>query len=71
MEREMRKRLNLAFQSFCDKVFRMTNEHVDFDTPFSELAFIGAPHRSSVKLQPTSSCLVHLTEWVCFYFYCF
>nr|CAD2182432.1 unnamed protein product [Meloidogyne enterolobii] len=63
MEREMRKKLNLAFQSFCDKVFRMTNEHVDFDTPFSELAFIGAPHRSSVKLQPTSSCLVHLTEW--------
>ena len=63
MEREMRKKLNLAFQNFCDKVFRMTNEQVDFDTPFNELAFVGAPHRSTVTMKPTSSCLVHLTEW--------
>ncbi|KAI3413953.1 hypothetical protein GPALN_011424 [Globodera pallida] len=63
MEREMRKKLNMAFQNFCDKVFRMTNEQVDFDTPFNDLAFIGAPHRSTVSMKPTSSCLVHLTEW--------
>ncbi|KAL3090098.1 hypothetical protein niasHS_006550 [Heterodera schachtii] len=63
MEREMRKKLNMAFQNFCDKVFRMTNEQVDFDTPFNDLSFIGAPHRSTVSLKPTSSCLVHLTEW--------
>jgi nucleosome binding factor SPN SPT16 subunit len=41
MEREMRKKLNLAFQTFCDKVVRLTNEAVDFDTPFPELAFSG------------------------------
>jgi hypothetical protein len=35
----MCKKLNLAFQNFCDKGFRMTNEQVDFDTPFNELAF--------------------------------
>ncbi|KAH7727557.1 FACT complex subunit SPT16 [Aphelenchoides avenae] len=63
MEREMRKKLNMAFQNFCDKVVRLTNEQVDFDTPFPELAFHGVPYRSSVELKPTSSCLVHLTEW--------
>jgi len=63
MEREMRKKLNMAFQSFCDKVFRLTNEAVDFDTPFPDLGFFGVPYRSCVRLKPTSSCLVNLTEW--------
>lgn len=64
MEREMRKKLNLAFQSFCDKVFRLTNEAVEFDTPFNDLGFYGVPFRSNVRLKPTSSCLISLTEWV-------
>lgn len=63
MEREMRKKLNLAFQSFCDKVFRLTNEAVEFDTPFNDLGFYGVPFRSNVRLKPTSSCLISLTEW--------
>lgn len=63
MEREMRKKLNQAFQNFCEKVVRQTNEAFDFDTPFSELGFFGVPHRSSCTLKPTSSCLVNLTEW--------
>uniref|UniRef100_A0AC34QIB4 FACT complex subunit n=1 Tax=Panagrolaimus sp. JU765 TaxID=591449 RepID=A0AC34QIB4_9BILA len=62
-EREMRKKLNQAFQSFCEKVTRQTNEAVDFDQPFNQLAFTGVPYRSSVILKPTSSCLVNLTEW--------
>ena len=37
---------------------------VEFDLPFRELGFNGAPFRSTVLLQPTSGCLVHLTEWV-------
>lgn len=65
MEREMRRKLNAAFQSFCEKVVRLTNEAVDFDMPFNDLGFIGVPYRSSVSLKPTSSCLVNLTEWVC------
>jgi len=36
---------------------------VDFDTPFRDLGFPGAPFRSTVLLQPTSGCLVNLTEW--------
>ncbi|VDN50299.1 unnamed protein product [Dracunculus medinensis] len=63
MEREMRKKLNQAFQNFCEKVVRLTNEAFDFDTPFNELAFFGVPYRSSCTLKPTSSCLVNLTEW--------
>lgn len=63
MEREMRRKLNQAFQSFCDKVVKQTNDQFDFDTPFSELGFFGVPHRSSCTLKPTSACLVNLTEW--------
>ncbi|KAI6182216.1 FACT complex subunit [Aphelenchoides bicaudatus] len=62
MEREMRKKLNSMFQSFCDKVARATNEQVDFETPFNELGFTGVPFRSTVTLKPTSTCLVSLTE---------
>ena len=41
----------------------LTRNTVEFDTPFRELGFHGAPFRSTVLLQPTSSCLVNLTEW--------
>ncbi|KAE9420524.1 hypothetical protein Angca_003055 [Angiostrongylus cantonensis] len=63
MEREMRRKLNQTFQNFCDKVVKQTNDQFDFDAPFSELGFLGVPHRSSCTLKPTSSCLVNLTEW--------
>lgn len=42
-----------------------TKQEIEFDTPFKELGFHGAPYRSTVLLQPTSGCLVNLTEWVC------
>ena len=42
----------------------MTKQEIEFDTPFRELGFPGAPFRSTVLLQPTSGCLVNLTEWV-------
>ncbi|KAK6014799.1 hydrolase, alpha/beta domain protein [Ostertagia ostertagi] len=64
MEREMRRKLNQTFQNFCDKVVKQTNDQFDFDAPFSELGFLGVPHRSSCTLKPTSSCLVNLTEWL-------
>lgn len=42
----------------------MTKQEIEFDTPFRDLGFPGAPFRSTVLLQPTSGCLVNLTEWV-------
>lgn len=49
----------------------MTKQEIEFDTPFRELGFPGAPFRSTVLLQPTSGCLVNLTEWVSILFYIF
>ncbi|KAK4879994.1 hypothetical protein RN001_008140 [Aquatica leii] len=62
-ERELRHKLKTAFKSFCEKVETMTKQEIEFDTPFRELGFNGAPFRSTVLLQPTSGCLVNLTEW--------
>ncbi|XP_066250840.1 FACT complex subunit spt16 [Euwallacea similis] len=62
-ERELRHKLKTAFKSFCEKVETMTKQEIEFDTPFRELGFPGVPFRSTVLLQPTSGCLVHLTEW--------
>lgn len=45
----------------------MTKQDIEFDTPFRELGFPGAPYRSTVLLQPTSGCLVNLTEWVTYF----
>jgi len=59
----MRKKINDAFMRFCNKVEEISNERVDFDQPFRKLGFMGCPNRSTVLLQPTTSCLVQLTEW--------
>lgn len=34
----------------------------EIDIPFRELGFQGVPFRSNVLLQPTTECLVHLTD---------
>ncbi|KAG0726841.1 FACT complex subunit spt16 [Chionoecetes opilio] len=62
-ERELRHKLTSAFKSFTEKVETMTKHQIEFDTPFRELGFPGAPYRSTVLLQPTSGCVVNLTEW--------
>nr|XP_027230811.1 FACT complex subunit spt16-like isoform X2 [Penaeus vannamei] len=62
-ERELRHKLTSAFKSFTEKVETMTKHQIEFDTPFRELGFPGAPFRSTVLLQPTSGCIVNLTEW--------
>ncbi|KAK3882667.1 hypothetical protein Pcinc_012963 [Petrolisthes cinctipes] len=62
-ERELRHKLTSAFKSFTEKVETMTKQQIEFDTPFRELGFPGAPFRSTVLLQPTSGCVVNLTEW--------
>lgn len=63
-ERELRQKLKTAFKTFCEKVEQMTKQEVEFDIPYRELGFPGVPYRSIVLLQPTSGCLVNLTEWV-------
>ncbi|PVD20893.1 hypothetical protein C0Q70_19056 [Pomacea canaliculata] len=62
-ERELRQKLKSAFKSFCEKVEAITKQEVEFDMPFRDLGFHGVPFRSTVLLQPTSGCLVNLTEW--------
>lgn len=35
---------------------------MEVDIPFRELSFEGVPFRMSARLQPTTECLVHLTD---------
>lgn len=58
----MRRKLNMAFKNFIEKVEAMTNHSISFEKPFRDLAFNGTPYRSMVLLQPTSSCLINITE---------
>jgi len=62
-ERELRHKLKGGFKGFCDKVEGLTKGSMEFETPFRDLGFHGVPHRETVHLQPTSSCLVNLTQW--------
>uniref|UniRef100_UPI00358DD996 FACT complex subunit SPT16-like n=1 Tax=Myxine glutinosa TaxID=7769 RepID=UPI00358DD996 len=63
LEREMRHKLKTAFKAFIEKVENLTKEELEFEIPFRELGFNGAPFRSTVMLKPTSSALVNVTEW--------
>jgi nucleosome binding factor SPN SPT16 subunit len=61
-ERELRQKMNDEFQKFVRKVEEAAGGALEFDIPYRELGFHGVPHRSSVFMQPTVNCLVHLTE---------
>ncbi|XP_075068227.1 FACT complex subunit SPT16 [Mixophyes fleayi] len=63
LEREMRHKLKTAFKNFIEKVESLTKEDMEFEVPFRDLGFNGAPYRSTCLLQPTSSALVNTTEW--------
>ncbi|XP_061109430.1 FACT complex subunit SPT16 [Conger conger] len=63
MEREMRHKLKSAFKNFIEKVETLTKEALEFEVPFRDLGFQGAPYRSTCLLQPTSSSLCNVTEW--------
>lgn len=68
-EREMRKRLNLAFKEFCSKVEKVAAHydfHLNVDVPFKKSGFQGNWSKEMVLLQPTTHCLVNLTEWPSF-----
>eukprot|EP00981_Chlorochromonas_danica_P000694 scaffold147_cov164-Ochromonas_danica.AAC.11 len=68
-EREMKRRLNMAFKDFCAKVEKVA-AHYEFnlqvDVPFRKSGFEGNWSKEMVLLQPTTHCLVSLTEWPSF-----
>ena len=66
MEQEERRRralLDKEFKSFAEKIENASSDHsMTVDVPFREIGFNGVPHRSNVFMQPTTSCLIQLTE---------
>jgi nucleosome binding factor SPN SPT16 subunit len=66
MEQEERRRraaLDKEFKRFAENI-QSADHDSDFgvDVPFRELGFGGVPNRSNVLMQPTTDCLVQLTE---------
>ncbi|KAF2202190.1 SPT16-domain-containing protein [Delitschia confertaspora ATCC 74209] len=62
-ERRRRAALDKEFKNYAEKIADAArNEGVAVDIPFRELGFNGVPARSSVLIQPTTDCLVQLTE---------
>ncbi|KAJ7286043.1 FACT complex subunit SPT16 [Mycena rebaudengoi] len=65
-ERKRRQMLNKEIEAFAQKIAdaatASNGEALDLDIPFRDLSFEGVPFRTSVRLQPTTECLVHLTD---------
>ncbi|CAG8556371.1 17349_t:CDS:10, partial [Funneliformis caledonium] len=61
-ENGRRALLNKEFKAFSEKIAEASEGRVDVDIPFREIAFQGVPFRTNVLLQPTTDCLVHLTD---------
>lgn len=68
-ERDRKNKVNMDFQSFVNRVNDLWGQpqfsglDLEFDQPLRELGFHGVPHKSSVFVVPTSSCLVELVEF--------
>ncbi|KAA1474845.1 FACT complex subunit SPT16 [Dentipellis sp. KUC8613] len=65
-ERKRRQMLNKEFKAFSEKIAEAatnaTGDTLEPDIPFRELSFEGVPFRTNVRLQPTTECLVHLSD---------
>ena len=62
-ERRRRAALNREFKQFTEKIADAgRDQNLAVDIPFRELGFSGVPSRSQVLIQPTTDCLVQLTE---------
>ncbi|KAF9072976.1 FACT complex subunit SPT16 [Rhodocollybia butyracea] len=65
-ERKRRQILNKEIKAFAEKIAEAASssngETLELDIPFRELSFEGVPFRTSVRLQPTTDCLIHLTD---------
>lgn len=62
-EKRRRAQLDKEFRNFTEKIADAgKNDGLSVDMPFRDLGFNGVPSRSSVMVQPTTDCLVQLTE---------
>lgn len=46
----------------CLTLYDSPGDTLEVDIPFRELSFEGVPIRQNVRLQPTTRCLVHLSD---------
>lgn len=60
-ERRRRQQVNDEFKSFAEKISE-AYKGLEVEIPFRDLGFNGVPSRQTVLLQPTTECLVYLTE---------
>lgn len=61
-ERRRRHLLNKEFKAFAQKIEEAYDHRFTVDVPFRDLGFNGVPFRTNVLLQPTTDCLVHLSD---------
>jgi nucleosome binding factor SPN SPT16 subunit len=62
-ERRRRAELDRQFKAFAEKIAEAgRNESLEVDMPLRELGFHGVPFRSNVYIQPTTDCLIQVTE---------
>ncbi|KAJ1970019.1 FACT complex subunit spt16, partial [Dimargaris xerosporica] len=61
-ERRRRSKLNQEFRKFAQAIAEQSGQQLEVDTPLRDLGFNGVPFRSNVLLQPTTECLVQLTD---------
>ncbi|OAA53380.1 transcription elongation complex subunit [Niveomyces insectorum RCEF 264] len=62
-ERRRRTELDRLFKAFAEKIAEASRgEGIEVDMPIREIGFNGVPFRSNVYIQPTTECLIQLTE---------
>ncbi|KAK0728654.1 FACT complex subunit-domain-containing protein [Lasiosphaeria miniovina] len=62
-ERRRRADLDRLFKGFAEKIAEAgRNEGIEVDMPVRDLGFQGVPFRSNVYIQPTTECLIQITE---------
>jgi len=63
-ERKYLKKMNSTFHKFTKLVEKSAgdNHNIEFDIPYKEQGFFGVPKKTTVFLQPSVRCLVHLVE---------
>lgn len=62
-ERRRRAELDRQFKLFSEKIAEAgRNDGIEVDMPLRELGFNGVPFRSNVYIQPTTDCLIQITE---------
>ncbi|KAK1754796.1 FACT complex subunit-domain-containing protein [Echria macrotheca] len=62
-ERRRRAELDRLFKAFAEKIAEAgRSENIEVDMPMRDLGFHGVPFRSNVYIQPTTECLIQITE---------